>query len=154
MAKKNGENKPPESGDDGEKKAPEPELLPTKFVLRHGGHRITTLIGEVRQIIDGKTVIRHGLRAEFREVTFGTKLFVFDCEQSPAVKRVLDPVSPQQIAKLVMETRDFQRGLVITWEEYEDEQRLEAAKKAAIANVEKEFASARAAKRGKRGVKV
>ena len=79
---KNGEEKdsPPE-------KKPEAEKLPTKFVLKLGGHRFITLIGEVSQMVDGKRVIRPGVRAEFKPVIAGSKLFVFDVERSSAVTR-------------------------------------------------------------------
>lgn len=75
-----------------------------------------------------------------------------DIKLMPEVARPQFPVAPAEIANLIMDTRYFQQGLIVPWDEYIERKAMREQKANEMDRVEKDFERRMAEKRGKRGI--
>lgn len=136
-----------------ELEAEEVQTLPLKFVMKKGCPRMKTLRPS-RTGVDSISGIKFtipGVVWVARKYQPDPAIRIIDVQEQDAVRRAEFPIEPEDMARMIMASKEFQRGLLIPWEDYLDEKAEAKAELDAILKVRAEHQAMRAAKAGKRG---
>lgn len=72
-------------------------------------------------------------------------------KDNPAVKRANEPISPEELSKMIQDTPEFDAELIVTWNEYQERKAIHEQKAKELEKLDQEYRTKLRAKRGKRG---
>ena len=129
--------------------------LPHRFVMdvkNAGCERSFQLIPERRQVMGDGTLYKvPHVRIAGRPIPGQKGLYIIDMDTHPAVNRVDDPKTPDELAKLIMANKRYTTGKIYSWEEWQERLAFEKTQRKAHDEREAEFEREMKSKFGKRG---